>query len=243
LLGALTVGSAAVILGATAVEQIVSGIVGMTSTDGLTRILSPVIILKGLFAGALAIAGLAGSWRTARSRGRRQGGALVAGLLVALGAASMYADGPAPDRMLPAYAFSLVVLGTGVATSGWVLGWINRHLPSSAAALRRLGAASAAALAAMPLVIGVLMAQSVARDAELAIPEGERARLISEAHTVWDNPFHRLAYLELAVTIQRESVLCGTDYTVEAFTLFGLRPDYLQLNECGASLRESPRAT
>jgi hypothetical protein len=236
LLGAPIVAAAAILLGAAAVEWIVDGIAGLTSTDGLTRILSPVIIASALFTAAFALAGLAGSWLTVRSRGRRQIAAPIAGVLATMGAGLLYVQGPAIDQMLPAFAFALAVLGTGVAAGGWLLGWTSEHLPPSATALRSLGVAGAVGVAALPLATGVLMAFSAAEDAGAAIPGPERARLLRVARSLWDSPLQRLTYLDLAVTMERQSVRCGTSYTVEAFTLFGLRLDRLAVDACGISL-------
>ena len=237
LLGGLIVLAAAVLLAAAAGERVVDGVAGLASTDGLTRVLSPVVIVIALLAVAFALAGLALSWRTLRSRGRRQIAAPVAGVLAAMGAGLMFTPGPATDWLLPAFALPLAVIGTGVAGGGWLLGWTSVHMPSGATALRGLGAATAIALATLPLASGVLMAHSAAEEARVGIPEAERAQLIGVARNAWANPVQRLAYLDVEVTLVRQSVRCGTSYTVEAFTLFGLRPEFLHVNECGVSPR------
>jgi hypothetical protein len=134
-----------------AVEQVLGGIAAVTSTDGLSRILGPIIILYGLFAGALAVAGLVGSWRTARSRGRRQIAAPIGGLLTAIGAWFLHMDGPPTDQMLPAFAFAMAAIGTGVATSGWIPRGVARLARLSSRANGR-SAGSAVEFAWAPMV-------------------------------------------------------------------------------------------
>jgi hypothetical protein len=129
----------------------------------------------------------------------------------------------------------LAVIGTGIAGSGWLLGWTSQHLPADATVLRGLGAAITAALVTAPLAIGVLMAHTAAEDARAAISEVKRAELIGVARNVWDSPVQRISYLDLEVTGAAQSVRCGTSYTVQAFTLFGLRPENLYVNDCGVS--------
>src|SRR5688500_825425 len=235
-LGALIVGAAALPLTITAIERVVDGIAAVSSDDGLTRIMSPIVIAMGLLAAPLVAAGLVAAWRTMRSRGRRQAATPIGGVLAMVGIVLMHGPGPATDWiywLLPALALPLLVLGTGVAAGGWLLGWTGDHLPLSSIALRTLSAVVAAALVTLPLVVGFSMGQNAATAAQVELPERQRVRLLGIAADRWDSPLQRLTYLELAVTSERQSVRCGTSYGVESFTLFGLRLDRLHVDDCG----------
>lgn len=234
LMGAVVVGAAALMLAAASVEEAMSGIAAATSSDGLSRIFGPFTAVGGLICVAFAITGLVLSWRTARSRAQAKN-AVIGGVLVLLASAFIFAPPPAYQE-LPAFAFALAVVGIGPAIGGWLLATVIDHGPSTVEGLSGgLVGFATAAVAVMPIVVGVAMSQSAARDAELALPPAERARFLGEAERTWDSPFQRVTYLELAVTHRRESVRCGTTTTVEAFTLFGMSVDYLSLDECGVT--------
>ena len=233
--GSLIVLAAALLVTATAGERVVAGFAGLGSSDGLTRILSPVVIVIALLALAAALAGVALSWRTLRSLGRQQAAAPVAGVLTGMGTGLTFTVAPATDWQFQALALPLAVIGTGVVGGGWLLGWTSQHLPVGANAVRGLGAAGVATLVTLPLAIGVLMAHTAAEDSRAAISERERAEAISLARTHWDSPVQRITYLDVEVTLARQSVRCGTSYTVEAFTLFGLRPEHVHVDDCGVN--------
>ena len=153
-----------------------------------------------------------------------------------VGVVLMYGPSPPTDWiywLLPALAVPLLILGTGVAAGGWLLGWTSGHLSPSATALRTLSAVAATALVTLPLVVGVVMGQNAAAEAQVELPEAQRVGLLGIAADLWDSPVQRLTYLGSAVTMERQSVRCGTSHTVESFTLFGFRLDRIQVNECG----------
>jgi hypothetical protein len=242
LLGAVIVGTAALPLTIAAIERVVGGVAAVSSEDGLTRIMSPIVIAIALLAAPLVAASLVGAWRTLGSRGRRQAATPISGVLAMGGVALLHTPGPATDWiywLLPALAVPLLIVGTGIAAGGWLLGWTGDRLSPSATALRTLTAIVAAALVTLPLVVGVFLGQAAAAEAQVELPETQRVRLLGIASEHWGGPLQRLTYLELAVTLERHSVLCGTNYTVESFTLFGFRLHRLQVDECGITPRSS----
>ena len=156
--GGLIVLGAGVLVTATGGERVVEGFASLSSSDGLTRILSPVVIVLGLLDLAFGLAGVAPSRQTLGSTGRRQAAAPVAGLLTAMGAGLTFTAAPATDWQFQAFALPLAVIGTGIAAGGWLLGWTSQDLLGGATALHALGAVGTAALVTLPLAIGVLMA-------------------------------------------------------------------------------------
>lgn len=80
--GATLVGAASLLVGASAVQHVLTSVDGLSSPDGFQRILSPAIIATGLVAGGLASAAQVGSWRATKSRGLRHGSAVMAGVLL-----------------------------------------------------------------------------------------------------------------------------------------------------------------
>ena len=93
----LIVLAAALLITATVCERIVVGFAGLGSSDGLTRILSPVLIVIALLALAAALVGVAVSWRALRGLGRRQAAAPVAGVLTVMGTGLTFTVSPATE--------------------------------------------------------------------------------------------------------------------------------------------------
>ncbi len=77
---------------------------------------------------------------------------------------------------------------------------------------------------------GIAIAHATAdRSRDASIPAVEARAAEDAAHVVWDNPFQRLAYLDLAATDSPASEDCRA-IEVTAYTFFGWAMDRVVVN-------------